>query len=59
MIIAGRTAPNISVTIEASINLVTFTTVGSVTADAMGFFQFEDMNAGLFQRRFYRASIIP
>jgi hypothetical protein len=58
-IIAGRTAPNISVTIEASINLVTFTTVGTVTSDAMGFFQFEDLNAGLFQHRFYRASIIP
>jgi hypothetical protein len=45
-------APN---TIQASPDLVTpFTTIGSVTANAAGAFQFEDADASSLTKRFFR-----
>lgn len=42
-------------TIEASPNLVApFTALGTVNVDATGNFNFDDPNAGLFTKRFYR-----
>lgn len=45
--------------IEASPNLNpgSFSTLGSATANASGVFQFEDVNAGSFTRRFYRVAV--
>lgn len=54
-IINGQTVPEVSVTIEASTDLISYTTIGAVRSDSMGVFHFEDINAGSFQRRFYRA----
>jgi hypothetical protein len=54
-IIQGFAAPNSTNSIQATTNLQTmFMTIGSVTADANGFVQFEDANAGNFTSRFYR-----
>ena len=57
-IMSGQTAPNSSVDIQASPDLLApFVTIDSITADASGFFQYEDINASGYQKRFYRASI--
>ena len=43
--------------IQASPDLVTmFTTIATVSADAGGTFQFEDVNVGSFTKRFYLAA---
>ena len=43
--------------VQATSTLTTsFMTIGSVTADANGAFQYEDVNAGAFASRFYRIS---
>jgi hypothetical protein len=57
IVIQGLTDPNLTVSIQASPDLVTqFTTIGTATATALGVFQFEDVNAGSFTARFYRAA---
>jgi hypothetical protein len=49
--------PNNVNTIQASPNLISsFTTLATMPADATGAFQYEDMNAGSFPKRFYRLS---
>lgn len=52
-------APSLVNYIEASPNLNpgSFSTLGSATANASGVFQFEDVNAGSFTRRFYRVAV--
>jgi hypothetical protein len=57
ILIQGLTDPNLTVSIQASPDLVMpFTTIGTATANALGVFQFEDVNAGSFTARFYRAA---
>ena len=48
-------APNVLDTVQVSPDLVTsFTTLATVMADSTGAFQFEDVDAGSFSKRFYR-----
>ena len=55
-IIAGEATPLGSVDIQASPDLVApFVTIGSVTANANGAFEFEDADAAGMSKRFYRA----
>jgi hypothetical protein len=57
ILIQGLTDPNLTVSVQASPDLVTqFSTIGTTTASALGVFQFEDVNAGSFTARFYRAA---
>ncbi len=56
-LINGRTAPTTAINIQASPDLVQpFVTIGSTTSEASGAFEFEDVNAASFSKRFYRAS---
>jgi hypothetical protein len=56
-LINGRTAPSTTINIQASPDLVQpFLTIGTATSDASGTFEFEDVNAASFSKRFYRAS---
>jgi hypothetical protein len=56
-IIQAFAAPNSTNTVQATSNLqATFSTIGSVVADANGAIQFEDVNAGGFSSRFYNIS---
>jgi hypothetical protein len=48
--VGGRTY-----TIQASTDMLTWTNIGTATADANGVCQFEDVNAANFPQRFYRA----
>jgi hypothetical protein len=53
----GFGAANVTDTIEVSPDLMTmFTTLGTVTTDSDGAFQYEDTDAGNFPIRFYRLS---
>ncbi len=55
IVLPGQNQSNLSVRIEASPDLVTaFATMGRATAASIGAFQFEDVNAGSFPKRFYR-----
>ena len=42
--------------VQASTDLLTWSTIGSATADNSGQFQFEDVNAASFPSRFYRTA---
>jgi hypothetical protein len=50
--------PGIAYTVQASQNLAQWTTLGTRTADTVGFFEWLDTEASLFPGRFYR-SIAP
>lgn len=53
-VIQAFAAPNSTNTVKATTNLQTaFTTIGTATADANGFLQFEDTNAGNATAKFY------
>lgn len=54
IVVAGQTAPNLTVTIKASADLVNFGMIGPATANASGIFSFTDTAPLL--RRFYRAT---
>ena len=57
VILHGFASPNSTNSVQATSTLTTsFMTIGSVTADANGAFQYEDVNAGAFASRFYRIS---
>jgi hypothetical protein len=54
-IIQAFAAPNSTNSVKATTSLQdAFTTIGSVTADANGFIQFEDTNAGNAASKFYK-----
>jgi spore coat protein A, manganese oxidase len=56
-VLSGQGSPQMPIKIEASPDLITpFATIGSVTSDATGAFQFDDQNAAAFSKRFYRVS---
>jgi hypothetical protein len=46
----------VTYSIEASTDLMTWTVIGSVTADPEGLFQFHDATVGLHDHRYYRTS---
>jgi plastocyanin len=54
IVVTGQTAPNLTVTIKGSADLVTFGTIGTATANSSGIFSFPD-TAPLI-KRFYRAT---
>jgi plastocyanin len=54
IVLTGQTAPNLTVTIKGSADLVTFATIGTATANGSGIFSFPD-TAPLI-KRFYRAT---
>jgi plastocyanin len=54
IVVTGQTAPNLTVTIKGSADLVTFATIGTATANGSGVFSFPD-TAPLI-KRFYRAT---
>lgn len=57
LVISGHAGPLRLIQIDGSSDPGhRFTTIGSVTSDATGAFQFEDADAAMFARRFYRAS---
>jgi sulfur relay (sulfurtransferase) DsrF/TusC family protein len=49
--------PGTTYSIEASTDLVTWTVIGSVTANPEGLFQFQDATVGLHDHRYYRTSL--
>jgi hypothetical protein len=57
MMISGTSDPLLSLQIQASPDLVApFAKIGSTTSDPTGAFQFEDVDAATFTKRFYRAA---
>jgi hypothetical protein len=46
---------NLTYTIQASTNLLTWTNLATVPANTSGIFSYTDTNTALFPRRFYRA----
>jgi hypothetical protein len=55
-VIDGHGPVRIQIDIQASPDLITpFGTIATVASDANGAFHYEDVNAGSFQKRFYRA----
>jgi hypothetical protein len=54
VLITGTGTAGVVYTIQASSDLINWQSIGTATADSQGLFQFTDLNAGNFTKRFYR-----